>query len=163
MIRTTQHLAALMPVGDALMLDLLRYPHELRDPGELDLPGDASRPSASPKEVAMAEQLVATIEEPWRPEAYHDTYRDEVLAMIQEKAEKGEITTVAAAQPAASDVIDIMAMLKRSIDARGTAAAGGSAADGVGPESSEAEAHASAASRNGERGQSDGGRRTKAA
>ena len=101
-------------------------------------PATTSRPSASPRrKVAMAEQLVATIEEPWRPEAYHATTLSRQRGPRDDPGEGGEgrdTTTVAAAQPAASDVIDIMAMLKRSIDARGTAAAGGSAADGVGPE-----------------------------
>jgi DNA end-binding protein Ku len=125
-IRTKQYLAAVMPVGDVLMLDVLRYAYEIRDPSELDVPGeDLEAIGVSDKEVQMAEQLVKAIEEPWRPETYRDTYRDEVLALIEQKAEHGELKEVArggVAERPPSDVVDIMALLKRSVEESGEGA-----------------------------------------
>jgi DNA end-binding protein Ku len=138
-IRTKQYLAALMPVGDVIMLDVLRYAYEIRDAEELDLPGDdLDAIGVSDKEVQMAEQLVKAIEEPWQPEDHRDTYRDEVLALIARKAERGELeelSTEATAQKPASDVVDIMAMLKRSVEERGAAGkeAGAPVAVAAGP------------------------------
>ena len=114
-IRTRQHLAALLPRGKALVLVLLRFAHELRGTKGLDLP-DAK---VSDKELAMAEKLVEGMVEEWDPEAYHDEYRDDLLALIERKVEAGETETVA--EPIADDgaaepqVIDIMSLLKKSV------------------------------------------------
>ncbi len=79
----------------------------------------------------MAEQLVATLEEPWRPEVYRDAYRDTVLDMIRQKAENGEIEEVEApAEAPSAEVVDIMALLKRSIETRGPETAEAAEADG---------------------------------
>jgi len=87
-IRTRQHLAALVPDGDLLLLELLRYPYELRDVGELDLPGSATGAvtpaTVTQAELDLARQLVATISKPFDPASseYRDTYRDDVLALF---------------------------------------------------------------------------------
>ena len=119
-LRTRQHHAALVPEGDLILLEMLRYPYELRDTGELDLPGtDPSASGVTEAETALAAQLVATISKPFDPQApeYRDTYRDALLALIERKAEGGEIAAPAAvAEPAAGEVVDIVALLKRSLD-----------------------------------------------
>ena len=125
-IRTRQHLAALVPDGDLLLLELLRYPYELRDVAELDLPGSgtgASKKAGVTKaELDLAAQLVATISRPFDPAApeYRDTYRDDVMALIERKA-TGVVTAApsaaaAAAPEAGGEVVDIVALLKRSLD-----------------------------------------------
>lgn len=119
-IRTRQHLAALIPDGDVLLLEILRYPYELRDVGALDLPGgDLSEAGVTDAEVALAAQLVATIARPFDPDApeYRDTYRDDVLALIERKAAGSEVPAPAAATPAdaGGEVVDIVALLKRSL------------------------------------------------
>jgi len=119
-IRTRQHLAAIVPEGDALILELLRYPYELRGTADLDLPGpDLAAAGVTDAELALARQLVQAIAAPFDPEApeYRDTYRDDLLALIRRKAEGGEVAA-APAQPAApgGEVVDIVALLKRSLD-----------------------------------------------
>jgi DNA end-binding protein Ku len=126
-IRSRQRLVALVPEGDALTLEVLRYPYELKgDPG-LDLPGpDLAALGATDAELALARQLVATIESDWDPSAYRDTYHDDLLALIERKA-NGEVVEVAE-QPAeeGAQVVDIMTLLKQSVeDARAARNAAG--------------------------------------
>jgi DNA end-binding protein Ku len=116
-IRSRQRLCALVPQGDALALEVLRYPYELRDASGLDLPGsDLEALGVTEAESALATQLVATIETGWDPTRYRDTYHDDLLALIARKA-KGE--TIAAPEPSTpvgGEVVDIMDLLKRSVE-----------------------------------------------
>ncbi|TDB39482.1 MAG: Ku protein [Actinobacteria bacterium] len=125
-IRTRQHLAALMPLGDALVLDVLRYPYEIRSADDLDLPGDPAGLGVTAAEMSLASQLVDAMTGPWNPSAYRDTYREALLALIKRKVETGEVLEpppVAEERPAAGEVVDIMSLLRRSLDER--RAAGG--------------------------------------
>jgi len=124
-IRTRQHLAALMPRGDALVLLTLRWPHELRAAGDLGLPretlGDLG---VSAGERKMADMLVRSMHDRFRPEQYKDEYRDDVLALVERKAKAGEINAVPApeeaerAPPPKSNVVDLMKLLKESLAKR---------------------------------------------
>ena len=120
-IRTRQYLAALFPEGDALVLDLLRYADELRSTEGLELPGsDLASLDVSEKELELAEQLVAALEDPeWDPAAYTDTYRNDLLELIRHKVEKGgaRITAEPYDAGAGGEVLDIMELLKRSLEA----------------------------------------------
>ncbi|NTU71207.1 MAG: Ku protein [Coriobacteriia bacterium] len=127
-IRSRQRLCALIPEGDAILLEVLRYPYELRESAALDLPGsDLAELGVTDAELALARQLVATIESDWDPAAYHDTYHDDLLDLIRRKSE-GETVTVDEPEPEPmGEVVDIMELLKRSVeDAR--VARGGSRA-----------------------------------
>jgi DNA end-binding protein Ku len=117
-IRTRQHIAALIPRGRLLVLDVLRYAYELREPEDLELPGsDLAELGITDREVAAAESLVEAMVEPWDAARYHDTYHDDLLKMIEEKAATG-VTRPAPPRPAAaqSNVVDIMGLLKQSVD-----------------------------------------------
>ena len=115
-IRSRQRLCALMPEGDTLLLEVLRYPYELRGTSELDLPGpDLAALGVTDAEVALAEQLVAAIETEWDPAAYRDTYHDDLLALIERKAEGEAIPAPEPVAPTAQ-VVDIVALLKRSVE-----------------------------------------------
>jgi DNA end-binding protein Ku len=125
-IRTRQHLAALIPQGDMLQLITLRYPSELRAPEDLPVPSRKSKKSAVTKqEVEMARALVDHMSSDWEPEQFHDTYRDDVLTLIQKKIKSRQTHAVAepdeAAAPASSGakVVDLMALLKSSLEGRG--------------------------------------------
>ncbi len=119
-IRTRQHLGLLVPEGDALLLELVRYPYELRGTEELDLPGDDMKAlGVTDAELKMAGQLVQSMEKDWDPndEAYADTYHDDLLALIKRKATGGEIEEAPEPEePKGAEVIDIMSLLKQSLE-----------------------------------------------
>ncbi|HEU0013531.1 MAG TPA: Ku protein [Longimicrobium sp.] len=120
-IRTREQLAAVVPQGDVLLLEILRYPHEIRSTEDLPVP--ASNAGLNERELEMAEKLVEGMSGEWEPEKYHDTYRDDLMQLIQGRIESGNtdepdetpVEEVAAGDR--SDVIDIMALLKRSVEA----------------------------------------------
>ncbi|HTB71961.1 MAG TPA: Ku protein [Polyangiaceae bacterium] len=116
-LRTRQHLCAVTVEGDLLSLELLRFAHELRPAREVaprGLDGGASKPSA--KELALAEQLIERMVVDWDPTRYKDTYRDDLLAAIRRKAEKGSLEPqhVPAAEPRARP-IDLASLLEKSV------------------------------------------------
>lgn len=121
-IRTRQHLAALLPVEQALVLNTLRFASEIRPMAALALPGDELKAlGIAPAELTLAERLVDDMTVEWSPKQYHDTYTDDLMARIQRKVEAGESHLLA--EPAAekepatgAEVIDLMALLKRSLE-----------------------------------------------
>ncbi len=115
-IRTRQRLCALVPEGDALVLELLRYPQELRPASDADIPGaNLEALGVTSAERDLARQLVSTIETDWEPERYRDTFTDDVLALIDRKAAGAEPIAPKAAPAQTADVVDIAELLKRSI------------------------------------------------
>jgi DNA end-binding protein Ku len=126
-IRTKQHLAALMPVGEAIVLNILRYQEEIRSLEGINLPDAKSKRAAvSDKEIKMALSLLEDMTEPWQPERYHDTYREDVMAMIDKKIAAHQVnviseaeTEAAPAPQARSNVVDLMDLLKKSIEGKG--------------------------------------------
>jgi DNA end-binding protein Ku len=125
-IRTRQHLAALIVEDDRLVLQLLRFAHELRSPDELDVPdtsakgAKAAKPTA--RELEMAKQLVSSMIEKWKPEQYHDEYRDDLLARIKRKAQHGDIEDVPESETApkktGAKVIDLADLLRQSVESQ---------------------------------------------
>ena len=123
-IRTKQHLAALVPIGDMLVMNTLRYADELRSMDEFELPeSKTKRTNVSDKEIEMALRLVDDMSEKWKPEQYHDTYREDILARIDEKIDAGESEVIA--EPRKDDeprqgaeIVDLMALLKRSVESK---------------------------------------------
>jgi DNA end-binding protein Ku len=120
-IRTKEYLCAVVARDDVLVLETLRYAYELRDTAELDLPGDDLKElGLSQPEITMAEQLIEAMVTPWDPAAYKDDYRDDLLRVIEEKERTGQVEAVAAGEPGGAagegQVVDIMALLKRSVD-----------------------------------------------
>ena len=126
-IRERQHLCAVVADGPVLLAYTLRWPYQLRKPADLDLPGeDLSELAVTPQELKMAEQLVQAMVADWRPEEYRDTYHDDVLAMIEEKIRSGTVTVRGEPErQEGGEVVDIMALLKRSVEARRPASAEG--------------------------------------
>ena len=120
-IQTKQHLAALIPSGPALILNTLRWAAEVRPFDDLSLPQENLKAAGvTAKELAMAEQLVADMTEKWDPARYKDTFRDDIMAHVKRKIKVGDTESVAeipAAEGAevASNVIDLTALLQRSL------------------------------------------------
>jgi DNA end-binding protein Ku len=120
-IRVKQHLAALVCVGDAIVLITLRYPDEIRPTDELKIPGEnAKAAQVTAKELQMAKALVEGMSERWKPQQYHDTYREDVLAMIKKKIAAKQTKTITLPEPekdkpAKSNVIDLVSLLQASL------------------------------------------------
>lgn len=126
-LRTKQHLAIVTSYGQALVLIILRYSHELRSANELPLPSDDIKEvGVKEKEVELALRLVNDLTEEWKPEAFHDTYREDLMSLIEKRIEAGETQRVDEHEetvPEAAggaEVIDLMALLKRSVEQRET-------------------------------------------
>ncbi len=121
-IRTREYLSAVMPNGDALMLMLLRYPQELVDASDYPIPeGTSSRHRISPKELQMAEQLIESMSGEWKPGDYRDEFRDRLREVIEKRLKsKGVVTPPAGddmetPENAATNVVDFMALLQKSL------------------------------------------------
>lgn len=124
-ISTKQHLAALIPTGDGLVLNLLRWSDEVRDVAGLAWPGDDVKVSAA--ELKMAEQLVQAMAGDWQPDLFHDEFREKLMALVEEKARRGGMQQVAPLPgedvPASAEVIDLTELLRRSLKGNAPAAA----------------------------------------
>ena len=136
-IRTKQHLCALVCIDDKIVLNTLRYAAEIRDAEDLKLPpATAKAAGISDKELQMALSLVEGMSEQWKPEQYHDTYKDDVLALVKKKVKAGQTKTITAAEPEdkpakASNVVDLVALLQDSLGKRpGKAGAKAKGGDG---------------------------------
>ena len=114
-IRTREHLAALYAVDKWLVLNTLRYATELRDPSELKVPDDLKDARVNEKEVAMAERLVEDMDMKWDPTKFHDTYRDDLLQLIEEKAKGKKRAAPRVKAPREAEVIDFAALLEKSL------------------------------------------------
>lgn len=115
--RNKEHLAAIRPAGGVLTLTTMRFADEVVPPSELDglLPG--SKPKVAKREREMAEQLIASLSTEFKPERYRDEYREQLLELIERKAEGKEIVTPETEAPQATKAPDLMAALEESIAA----------------------------------------------
>jgi DNA end-binding protein Ku len=123
-VRTREYLCAVMPHGDALVLMILRYPQELVDPEDYTLPtGSLADYRINSKETAMAEQLIASMSGDWQPEDYHDEFRERLHTLLKKRIKAKGGTTRVEEEPApreddATNVVDFMSLLQKSLDAK---------------------------------------------
>jgi len=117
-IRTRQHIATVYPHDKVLVLNTLRYRNELRDEKGLDVPKDLKEAKVQPNELKMAERLIEDMEVKWDPAQYHDTYRDDLLKLIEEKAEGHKRKAPRKAPAKESNVVDFAKLLERSLAER---------------------------------------------
>lgn len=89
-IRNKMHLTCIMPKGEYLVLEMMRFGHEVLEADEVDYMKDIDRPKLNPKELKMAEELIDGMTASWNPEHYQDTYYDDVMNIINTKVEAGE-------------------------------------------------------------------------
>lgn len=129
-IRTRQHLAVLLPIGNLIVLNTLRYANEVLAPEKVlsentksdKRGGKAARSAAAtPKEVQMALKLIDEMTDSWKPDRYHDTYRDDLMKRIEAKVEAGETHDLTAPEKqsrkrdADGKVVDLMGLLRESL------------------------------------------------
>lgn len=124
-IRTKEYLAAVYPQGDALLLNLLRYASEIVDVGEYALPEKAASDyRISSREMDMAVDLIESMSGKWKPTDYRDEFRDKLRKAIEKRLKsKGVTATVddedeRTPENATTNVVDFMALLKKSIGAK---------------------------------------------
>jgi DNA end-binding protein Ku len=117
-LRTREHLAAVKPVGQALVLELMHFSNELADPASLNLPNLES----GAKELDMATSLIDAMTDEWHPEKYQDEYAEALMKVIEEKIAAGGKELPPAHKPGAppsTKVVDIVAMLQESLKQHG--------------------------------------------
>jgi DNA end-binding protein Ku len=109
-IRKKQHLAALRPWNGVILLETMYFADEIRQPESVDAGG-----KLRPAEVEMARSLVDNLSDSFDPEKYDDTYRKELLDLLREKADTGEISAPAE-EPEEAEVVDLMSALRESVE-----------------------------------------------
>lgn len=118
-LRQKEHLVAVRPIGDALVLELMRFENELVPPDELNFP-DAEQQKVRPQELAMAEQLIGNLAEPFEPSKYHDEYEQKLKALLKAKLKGKKIPDEDDDErPEKTKVIDLVARLQESLAASG--------------------------------------------
>jgi DNA end-binding protein Ku len=127
-ISTRQHLAALFPSEDGLVLELLRWHDEVRDTAGLPLP-DEDEAKVNERELKMAEQLVRELAGKWKPEQFHDEFREKLEKVVEEKVKAGKGEHIMKPIPGeevrtSADIIDLTELLRRSLRKGGKADAG---------------------------------------
>lgn len=124
-IQTKQHLAALVPSGPALVLNLLRWGDEIRSWEKLGFPPEGTEETGlTEKELKMAEQLVMDMSGKWHPEEFRDSFKEEIMKLVHEKVETGDIQTVSQPEesetaPGSAQILDLTELLQRSLKKSG--------------------------------------------
>jgi DNA end-binding protein Ku len=126
-IRKRQHLAAIIPLDNILVLDTMRYHDELKARSSLDVPAEGMKGAKlNQKEVDMALRLIEEMSEDWKPQKYRDTYREDILARIKQKVKAGDTEELTEPEeeekPQKAEIIDLMSLLKKSVEGQGKAA-----------------------------------------
>ncbi|HEY1610838.1 MAG TPA: Ku protein, partial [Paraburkholderia sp.] len=129
-----QHLAALVPAGPVLAMTTLRWADEVRSIDKLGaLPGDAKSAGLGAREMDMARKLIDDMSSTWNAADYHDTFHDQILALIDRKIREGKTKKIkpveTAPQRPTADIVDLSELLRRSLgNKRGAATAQDTAA-----------------------------------
>ncbi len=123
-LKTRQHLAAIKPEQNSLVLELMHFAEELVSPSSLQIP---TTTELGNREMQMATELIERLSEPWKADKYHDDYRHALLALIEKKIELGGRTPAVKAGPKrpTTKVIDLVSVLQQSIE-QAQASKGGS-------------------------------------
>jgi len=118
-LRNKQHLAVVMPLGKALVMNTLRWAEEVRGVEYLEMKDEALNADLNPRELDMAKRLVEDMSEAWNPDQYKDTFQDQIMDLVETKAREGKIEAVGGPEEAvdrrSADVIDLTELLKRSL------------------------------------------------
>lgn len=112
-IRQKQHLAAIKVIGDALVLEIMRFANELVDPGEYNFP---AADNLRPQEVKMAEQLIENLAERFDASKYTDDYRANLMKVIKAKMKGKKIKYEEPETEKDTGVLDLMAKLQASLE-----------------------------------------------
>jgi DNA end-binding protein Ku len=129
-LRSRQHVAALMPVDRVIVLNTLRYQEEIQPHPDVAAAVAKKANGTSGRELDMALKLVEEMSETWKPQAFTDTYRDDLMKRIEQKVKAGQTHTLTEPEAEATEtratgggkVVDLMSLLERSLAQKGGAA-----------------------------------------
>jgi DNA end-binding protein Ku len=127
-IRSKEQLVAIRAMGDVLEMATMLFADEIASPDQLDELPDPKEVKTTKREVEIAKQLIDSLAGEFEPDKYRDTYRDDVLALIERKAEGKEIAIQPEAEEVAAPTPDLMSALKASLDAVRERSGGGDGA-----------------------------------
>jgi DNA end-binding protein Ku len=111
-LRDKEHLCALHPNGNGLIMNTLHWPDEIRS--SEGLKGLEGEVKINPKELEMAKALIESLADSFDPSRYKDDYREAVMKVVQAKMEGQVIEAPEAPQPA--KVMDLMEALRQSVE-----------------------------------------------
>ena len=121
-IQTKQHLAALIPSGPVLVLNLLRWGADIKSLSDLSLPAEGVKGSKiSDKEMKMAGQLVADMSAKFNPDDFRDEFKEEVMKLVHQKVKAGQTESVVQPEPqqegqaGGAEILDLTELLQRSL------------------------------------------------
>jgi DNA end-binding protein Ku len=115
-IRTREHLAAVRPLGNAIVLETLHYADEVVPTDQFELP--PAKEKTPPTEMKAAMMLIDTMAEKFDPESFHDTYKEKLQTMIEARARGKTLPKVKTKTQAPTNVVNIMDVLQRSLNER---------------------------------------------
>jgi DNA end-binding protein Ku len=116
-IRSKEALVAIRPVGDVLAMATMIFADEVLSPERLDEVSDAAEVKTTKRELEMAKQLVDSLAGDFVADKYRDSYREQVLALIERKAQGEEIVVAPEPDEVLAPAPDLMSALKASLDA----------------------------------------------
>jgi DNA end-binding protein Ku len=116
-IRSKEQLVAIRAMGDVLEMATMLFADEISPPERLDELPDPKEVKTTKREVEVAKQLIGSLAGDFQPDKYRDTYREEVLALIERKAEGKEIAVQPEAEEVPAPAPDLMSALKASLEA----------------------------------------------
>jgi DNA end-binding protein Ku len=116
-IRSKEQLVAVRPMGDVLGMATMLFADEVLSPDRLDEVADAAEVKTTKRELDVAKQLVDSLAGDFDADAFHDTYREQVLQLIERKAQGKAIAVQPAPEEVAAPAPDLMSALKASLDA----------------------------------------------
>ncbi|MGY6501531.1 MAG: non-homologous end joining protein Ku [Acidimicrobiales bacterium] len=120
-MRSRQQLAAIRPVDGRLMMSTMHWADEVVDPAELPGMSALDEIEVSAKEQKLADQLLESMTSEFDADAYRDTHREQVMALISRKAEGDEMVTAGESGAHEAEVVDLMEALQASVKKRGEA------------------------------------------
>ena len=131
-LRSRQHVAALMPVDKIIVLNTLRYEAEIQPHPDVAAAVAKKANGTSGRELTMALKLVDEMSEKWKPEGFTDTYRADLMKRIQQKVKAGQTHTLTEPEEEAAErptgggkVVDLMSLLEKSLAQKGSPASDG--------------------------------------
>jgi DNA end-binding protein Ku len=118
-LRNKEHLAAIRPMDDVLTLTTMRFHDEVSSPEDVDgeVFEEAKPKKPEKRELEMAKQLIESLTSDFEPDKYRDEYREELLDLLERKAEGKEVVSAPTEEPKPTKAPDLMAALEESLAA----------------------------------------------